>query len=224
MGNAEGVLPFLCGLKLVLVLLLCFLVETFALVVPSLPPSLQTPLAEVEVLITIPAASAAFSSGWRGWEVGSTSTWEWGISTLGWTLFQIVVWRLLKKMSIDVAAIRAFLEANELRAQGQGVMEPAHPPGGPQNARPIRAAGNVMQEAAVEAPAPPGPQNAGRFTWLTDPFGTAFNDLGGAALYDMAETPDGPRNARWFTPWTVDPFGVGFNDLGAAPHNTGVPQ
>ncbi|CAM9216926.1 unnamed protein product [Ectocarpus sp. 6 AP-2014] len=132
------------------------------------------------VLIVIPAVSAASSSaGWSGWGVGSTSTWEWGISTLRSTLFQIVVVRLLKKMSIDVAAIRTSHEANQLNAQGPGGRESAHPPGGPQNARPIGAAGNGMQDAGVQAPAPAGPQNAGWFTWLTDPIGAAFNGMGG---------------------------------------------
>ncbi|CAM9601886.1 unnamed protein product [Ectocarpus sp. 4 AP-2014] len=140
------------------------------------------------IWIMIPAVSAASSSaGWRGWEVGSTSVWEWGISTLRWTLFQIVVVRLLKKMSIDVAAIRASHEANQLRAQGPGGRESAAPPGGPQSTRPIGAAGNGMQEAGVQAPAPAGPQNARWFTWLTDPFGTAFSGMGGG-LPGMEET------------------------------------
>ncbi|CAB1098664.1 unnamed protein product [Ectocarpus sp. CCAP 1310/34] len=81
-----------------------------------------------------------------------------------------------------------------------------------------------MQEAAAQSPAPAGPQYAPWFTWLTDPFGAAFNDLGEAALYDMADAPGVPGNARWFTPWTIDPFGVAFNNLETAPHNTGVPQ
>ncbi|CAM9686746.1 unnamed protein product [Ectocarpus sp. 12 AP-2014] len=182
--------------------------------------SMMVPGAASGVLIMVQTVSAASTSGWRGWNVGSTSAWEWRISTLGRTLFLVLVVRLLKKMSIDVAAIRASVEANQLRAQESGGRASAHPPGGPQNARSISAAGNGMREAGVQVPAPAGPQNAGWFTWLTNPFSAAFNEIGEAALYDMAEAPDGPPNARWFTPWTIDPFGVVSDDVEAAPHNT----
>ncbi|CAM9296534.1 unnamed protein product [Ectocarpus sp. 8 AP-2014] len=155
---------------------------------------MMVPGAAAGFLIMIPAVSAASSSGWSGWEVGSTSTWEWGISTLRSTLFQIVVVRLLKKMSIDVAAIRASHEANQLNAQGPGGRESAHPPGGSQNSRPIGAAGNDMQEPGVQAPAPAGPPNARWFTWLTDPFGADFNGMGGG-LPGMEETAPHGTNA-----------------------------
>ncbi|CAM9355828.1 unnamed protein product [Ectocarpus sp. 12 AP-2014] len=140
---------------------------------------MMVPGAAVKALIMVPIVSAASTSGWNGWDVGSTSTWEWGISTLRWTLFQIVVVRILKKMSIDVAAIRASHEANQLNAQGPGERDSATPPGGPQNARSIGAAGNGTQEAGVQAPAPAGPPNARWFTWFTDPIGAAFNGMGG---------------------------------------------
>ncbi|CAB1098662.1 unnamed protein product [Ectocarpus sp. CCAP 1310/34] len=175
--------------------------------------SMMVPRAAAGVLIMIPAVSAASSSGWSGWEVGSTSTWEWGLSTLRWTLFQILVVRLLKKMSIDVAAIRASHEANQLNAQGPGRRESAAPPGGPQNARPIGAAGNGMQEAGVQAPAPAGPQNARWFTWLTDPVGAAFNGMGGG-LPGMEETPTHGTDAA-----VNDMEEAAPHNMEAAPHN-----
>ncbi|CAN0422730.1 unnamed protein product [Ectocarpus sp. 13 AM-2016] len=90
-------------------------------------------------------------------------------------------------MSIDVAAIRASHEANQLNAQGPGGRDSAAPPGEPQNARSIGAAGNGTQEAGVQAPAPAGPPNARWFTWFTDPIGAAVNGMGGG-LPGMGET------------------------------------